>query len=277
LGGMRELGYVEGRNLVLEARNADGNAERLDALAMELVRLKVDVILTFGTPASQAAQRTTTTIPIVVLVTADPVRDGFAESMARPGGNMTGMSVGIGEIIQKYVELLRTMVPKLSRVAVVVSATNAGHAPLLLSVQLAAQRLGWATLPVSVRGPDDIEQGFAMMAREHTGAVIILPDSFFGQQRQQISKLALKYRLPSISMSSDFVEAGTLMSYGASLNDNVRRAATFVDKILKGAKPGDLSFELPTRYYLIINRGTAKSLGLAIPQELMLRADRVIE
>jgi putative ABC transport system substrate-binding protein len=274
---MRALGYVEGKNFVLEARNADGNAERLDSLAAELVRLKVDVILTFGTAASQAAHLTTTTIPIVVIGTSDPVRDGFAASMARPESNITGMSIGIGEVVQKYVELLNLMVPKLSRVAVIVNPTNPSHSPLLLRVQLASHRLGWTVLPVSVRRPDDLEQGFATMAREHVGAVIILPDSFLLQQRQQISSLALKYRLLSISMVSDFVEAGVLMSYGLSMNDNFRRAATFVDKILKGAKPGELPFELPTRYYLVINRGTAKALGLTIPQELMLRADRVIQ
>jgi putative ABC transport system substrate-binding protein len=277
LDGMRELGYVVGRNLVLEARFADGSVERLDSLAAELVRLKVDVILTWGTPASQAAQRATTTIPIVVGATSDPVRDGLGASMARPGGNITGMSTGTSEIAQKCVELLSTMVPKLSRVAVVHTPANAGHAPLLYSVQLAGQRLGWEFLPVSVHSQDDIELGFATMARDHAGAVIILPDSSFGPQ--QISRLALKHRLPSIGVGwgASFAEVGGLMTYGVSTNDNVRRAATFVDRILKGAKPGELPFELPTRFYLIINRRTATSLGLVIPQELMLRADRVIE
>ena len=277
LNGMRELGYVEGRNLVLEARHADGNAERLDGLAAELVRLKVDVMLTFGAAASQAAQRATTTIPIVVVATSDPVRDGFAASLSRPGGNLTGMSTGTSEIIQKFVELLNTAVPKLSSVAVMFNPTNASHSALLLSVKLAAQQFGWAMLPVSVRKPEDIEPAFTTMSRERAGAVIVLPDSFLLQQRQQISRLALKHRLPSISMVSEFPEAGVLMSYGANVNDNVRRAATFVDRILKGAKPGELPFESPTRYYLIINRSTGNSLGIAIPQELMLRADRVIE
>ena len=277
LNGMRELGYVVGRNLVLEARNADGSVERLDGLAADLVRLKVDVILTFGTAASHAAQRTTTTIPIVIIATSDPVRDGFAASLARPGGNITGMSIGPGEIVQNYVELLSTTVPKLSRVAVIVNPTNAAHSPMLLNVQLAVQQLGWEVLPVSVRGPDDIEAGFAAMTRGRAGAVIILPDSFLAQQRQQISKLALKYHMPSIAMISEFAEAGALMSYGASMNDNARHAATFVDKILKGAKPGEVPFEAPTRFYLVINRSTATSLGLAVPRDLLVRADRVID
>jgi putative tryptophan/tyrosine transport system substrate-binding protein len=277
LQGMRELGYVEGKNFVLEARYADGDAERLDGLAAELAQLKVDVILTFGAAASQAVQRNTATIPIVVVVTQDPVRDGFAISLARPGGNLTGMSVGTSETIQKCVELLRTMVPKLSRVAVLVNSNNASHSPMLLGVQVAAQRIGWAMLPISVRRPEDIESGFATMARERAGAVIVLPDSFFLQQRQQISTLALKHGLASIAMISDVVESGILMSYAANTNDNVHHIAIFVDKVLKGAKPGELPFELPTRYYLVINRSTAKALGLTIPQELMLRADRVIQ
>jgi putative tryptophan/tyrosine transport system substrate-binding protein len=277
LQGMRELGYVEGKNFVLEARYADGDAERLDGLAAELAQLKVDVILTFGAAASQAVQRNTATIPIVVVVTQDPVRDGFAISLARPGGNLTGMSVGTSETIQKCVELLRTMVPKLSRVAVLVNSNNASHSPMLLGVQVAAQRIGWAMLPISVRRPEDIESGFATMARERAGAVIVLPDSFFLQQRQQISTPALKHRLASIAMISDVVESGILMSYAANTNDNVHHIAIFVDKVLKGAKPGELPFELPTRYYLVINRSTAKALGLTIPQELMLRADRVIQ
>jgi putative tryptophan/tyrosine transport system substrate-binding protein len=215
----------------------------------------------------------------VVIATSDPVREGFAASLARPGANITGMSTGNSEIVQKCVELLSTMVPKLSRVAVIHSPANAGHAPLLQSVQLAVQRVGGEILPVSIRGPDDIEPGFAVMVREHAGAVIILPDTSFSQQRQQILRLALKHRLPSMGVGLDaaFAEAGALMSYGISLNDNVRHAATFVDRILKGAKPSELPFELPTRFYLTINRSTASALGLAIPQELMLRADRVIE
>ena len=226
---------------------------------------------------SRVAQFATVTIPIVVVATSDPVRDGFAETLARPGGNMTGMSLGSGETVQKCVELLRTMVPKLSRVAVMANPTNAANSPALLSVQVVMQRLGGMVLPIGAHSPEDIESGFATMKRENAGAVIILSDSYLVVQRQLISRLALKYRVPSIGMVSGFAEAGTLLSYAADTNDNARRAATFVDKIFKGAKPGDLPFELPTRYYLTINRSTAKALRLTVPQELMLRADRVIE
>ena len=190
---------------------------------------------------------------------------------------MTGMSLGTSETVEKCVELLRTMVPKLSRVAVMANPTNAADSPLLLRVQLLMQRLGGMVLPISAHSTEDIESGFATMARENAGGVIILTDTYLTLQRQQIASLARKYRLPSIGMVSGFAEAGTLLSYAADTNDNARRAATFVDKIFKGAKPGDLPFELPTRYYLFINRSTAKAIGLTIPQELMLRADRVIE
>jgi putative ABC transport system substrate-binding protein len=277
LSGMREQGYVEGRNFVLEARFADGDTGRLESLAPELVRLKVDIILTTGSNASRVAQFSTVAIPIVVVATTDPVRDGFAETLARPGGNMTGMSLGSSETVQKCVELLRTMVPKLSRVAVMANPTDAANSPMLLSVQILMQRLGGTVLPIIAHSPEDIESGFATMTRENAGAVLILSDSYLAVQRQLISRLALKYRVPSIGMVDGFAEAGTLLSYAADTNDNARRAAKFVDKIFNGAKPGDLPFELPTRYYLVINSSTAKALGIAIPQELRLRADRVIQ
>ena len=276
LTGMRERGYVEGKNFVLEVRFADDDVRRLDGLAAELVRLKVDVILTTGSTASRVAQFATTTIPIVVVATLDPVRDGFAATLARPGGNMTGMSIGAHETVQKCAELLRAIVPKLSHVAVMGNPSNAGDSPMLLSVQLLTQRFGGTTLPISAQSTDDIEAGFASMARESAGAVIILTDPYLISQRQLIARLALKYRLPAVGTSIAFADAGILLSYAADTNDNARRAATFVDKILKGAKPGDLPFESPTRYYLTINRSTAKSLGIAVPQELVLRADRVI-
>ena len=277
LSGMREQGYVEGRNFVLEVRFADNDTGRLDGLAAELVRLKVDVILAIGSAVSRVAQFATATIPIVVVATPDPVHDGFAVTLARPGGNMTGMSVGTSETVQKCVELLRTMVPKLSRLAVMGNPSDAANSPMLLSVQLLMQRLGGMVLPISARSTEDIESGFATMARENAGAVIILSDTYLILRRQLIAGFALKYRLPSIGMNSGFTETVTLLTYATDTNDNARRAATFVDKILKGAKPGDLPFELPTRYYLTINRSTAKALGLVIPQELMLRADRVVE
>ena len=190
---------------------------------------------------------------------------------------MTGMSIGAHETVQKCVELLRAMIPKLSRLAVMGNPSNAGDSPMLLSLQVLMQRLGGTTLPISAHSTDDIEAGFASMARENAAAVIILTDPYLISQRRQIAKLALKYRLPTIGTNTAFSEAGILLSYAADTNNNARRAATFVDKILKGAKPGDLPFELPTRYYLAINRSTAKALGIPVPQELLLRADRVIE
>ena len=277
LQGMRERGYAEGKQFVFEARYADGNADRLDGFAAELVRLKADVILTIGNPASHAAQRATPAIPIVVVGTADPVRDGFAESLARPGGNITGLSSGSGEIVQKWVEFLITIIPKSSRVAALLNPANSAHSHMLLSVQTALRKTGRQVLPISARSPEDIERGFAAMARERADAVILLPDSAFSQHRHQVAGLALKHRLPTIAQASVFAEAGVLLAYGFEINDSLRSAATFVDKILKGAKPGELPFEQPTRYYLVINRKTAKALGLTIPQELLLRADKVID
>jgi putative ABC transport system substrate-binding protein len=277
LQGMKELGYVEGKHFVMEYRFADGHNERLSALAAELVRLNADVIVTSGIAASQAAQRTTSTIPIVVTVTPDPVRDGFAMTLAKPGGNITGLSSGVAEVIQKHVELLVTVRPQIARIAVLLNPANASNTPLLLSVQVAAQRSGRQVLPVAVSSPEDIERGFASMPRNGADAVIVLVDSLFRQQRRQIAGLALKHRLPSSFIGIDFSDAGGLFVYSADQIENFRRAAIFVDKILKGAKPGELPFELPTRYQLVINRKTATALGLTIPQELLLRADRVIE
>jgi putative ABC transport system substrate-binding protein len=275
--GLRERGYVEGKNLVLEAHYVDGNADRLDGLAAELVRQKADLILTLGSIASRAAQRATATIPIVVIATNDPVGDGFATSLARPGSNLTGMSAGNDDTVQKLIELLIVAVPKLKRIAVLANPASSGHAPLLLRLEAAAPQTGQQILPMSVRTPDEIEHGFATMARERADAVIILGDAFLFQQRTQIAGLALKHRLPSIYASVGYAETGGLMSYGADINDNFRRAGIFVDKIMKGAKPGDIPFEQPTRYYFVINPKTAKAIGLAIPKELLLRADRVVE
>jgi putative ABC transport system substrate-binding protein len=277
LQGMKELGYVEGKHFVLELRFADGNNERLSALAGELVQLNADVIVTQGVAASHAAQRTTSTIPIVVAVTPDPVRDGLAMSLAKPSGNITGMSSGTAEVIQKHVELLATAVPRITRIAILLHPANPGHPALVLSVQVAAQRTGRQVLPVAAGSPEEIERGFASMTRNGADAVIVLVDSMFRQQRRQIAGLALKHRLPSSYANLEYADAGGLIVYAANVNENFRRAAIFVDKILKGAKPGELPFELPTRFQLVINRKTANALGLTIPQELLLRAERVIE
>ena len=275
--GMRDLGYVEGKNFVLEERSADGNAERLDALAAELVRLKVDLILSNGTPAHLAAQRATRTIPIVVLADNDPVGTGLAASLARPGGNITGMSSGGTEVVQKLFELLITALPKLSRIAVLGNPANKSHPPQLSLLQAAAKQRGKQVLPVSASAGDDVVRGFATMARDKADAVVVLLDGFMVQNRKQISELALKHRLPSIFPLQGYAEVGGLMSYGSDIADNYRRAAIFVDKILKGTKPGEIPFEQPTRYYLEINRKTANALGVKISRDFLTRADKVIE
>jgi len=277
LKGMRELGYVEGKHFVIEARYADGKAGPLPDFAAELVRLNVDIIVANGTPVYHALRQATKTIPIVITVSADPVSEGFAASLARPGGNFTGLSSANVELTPKHLELLMTAVPRLSRVAVLMNPAHSGHPARLKIIQAAAQKTGMQVLPVDAPTPDGIERAFGTMARERAGALIILGDSFFVQQIRQIAELALKHRLPSIYVNRDFADAGGLMSYGQNQTDNFRRAATYVDKILKGAKPGDLPIEQPTAFELVINRKTAKAFGLTIPQELVLRADRVIE
>jgi putative ABC transport system substrate-binding protein len=275
--GMRELGYVEGKNLLIEWRFADGKIERLPGLASELVRAKVEVIATHGTTGTQAAQRATRTIPIVFGSANDPVASGFAASLARPGGNITGLSLISVDVSQKHLELLKTLVPRMSRVAVLVNPGNSSLPAVLKSIQAAAQQFGVKVLPADARTPEEIEHGFAAMRRERADAVIILNDTFFIGQRRQITELAARNRLPSMFPFREDVEAGGLMSYGQNLADHYRRAATYVDKILKGAKPSDLPIEQPTKIHLAINRKTAKALGLKIPQELLLRADEVIE
>ena len=275
--GLRERGFVEGKNFVLESRYAEGDADRLNGFAAELVRQKVDLILSTGGPATHAAKQATAAIPIVVTVTTDPVGEGFAASLAQPGGNITGMATGVEDTVLKLVELLILAIPKLKRIAVITNPASRPHAPLLSRLQTAARQAGKQVLPVSVRMPAEIERGFATMARERADAVIIFADSFLFSQRALIAGLALKQRLPSINAIAGYAEAGGLMNYGLDVNDNFRRVGIFVDKILKGAKPGDIPFEQPTRYYLVINRKTANALGIKISGELLTRADKVIE
>ena len=276
LDGLRERGYVEGKNLVLEGRYADGNADRMDGLAAELVRQNVDLIVSTGV-ASLAAKRATATIPIVVTLMTDPVGEGLAASLARPGGNITGMTTGNDDTAQKLVELLLVAAPKIKSIAVISNAAVSTHPQLVQRVQAAAKQAGKPIVPIGVRTPQDIERGFARIAREHADAVIILADSFLLSQRAQIAALALKQRLPSIYPQQQYPESGGLLSYGGNFNDNFSRVGIFVDKILKGAKPGDIPFEQPTRYYLVINRKTANALGIKIHGELLARADKVIE
>jgi putative ABC transport system substrate-binding protein len=275
--GMRELGYVEGKNLVIEWRYAEQKYERLPALAAELVRLNVEVIVTHGSPATQAAQRASASIPIVTAAVIDPVGSGFAASLARPGGNITGLSLITIDASPKQMELLKLMLPALSRVAVLVDSGNSGHPGILKSLQAAARQVGAKVLPVDARSPEEIERGFAAVKRDRADAVIILVDSFFVGQRRQVAEHAARNRLPSMFSFREDVAAGGLMSYGQNLADYYRQAAAYVDKILKGARPGELPIEQPVRFHLAVNRKTAKALGLAIPQELLLRADEVIE
>jgi putative ABC transport system substrate-binding protein len=275
LQALRELGYVEGKNLLIEWRFADGNAERLPALAMELVALKVDVLVTSASPATSAAQKATATIPIVFANVGNPVAIGFVKNLARPGGNMTGLSNITGELGPKHLEMLLSMAPKVSRMAVLV---NSGQVGYLKTVRTAAPRTTvTTTLGFEARNPEEIEDAFARMTREKVEAVIVGPDALFTQQRRQIAKLAAKHRLPSIALNPLYPAAGGLMSYGQNSSEIYLRLAAYVDKILKGAKPADLPVEQPMRFELVINAKTAKALGLTIPQELRIMADKVIE
>jgi len=276
--GMRQLGYVEDKNFVLKERFAsDGDYARLPEIATELVRSTVDVIVVTGGPATHALKQATAGIPIIVTIATDPVREGIAVSMAHPGGNFTGFSAFLDSLFPKHVEFLKVAVAKLSRVAVLSKAGNPNHPRLLKLVEDAAQTHGIQMLPVAANDVKDIEQGFSEMARQRAQAVIILGDSFFVQHFRTIAGFAVKHRIASIYSGREYPDAGGLMSYGPSFADNFRRAATYVDKILKGAKPGDLPFEQPTRLYLTINSKTGKAIGLTISSELLLRADNVIE
>ncbi len=276
--GLRELGYVEGRNIVIERRFAGGKQERLPALAAEIVRLKVDVIVTGANPVIAAVKQATATIPVVMAVSRDPVGVGFIASVARPGGNITGLSNDpTPEIVGKYLELLKEAVPGVSRVALVWNPVPPGARTYRDVVERAARKLGVAVQSVEVRGRDDFEGGFAAMGRGRADGVVVLPDPVIFSARDQVALLAVKNRLPAVTGLREFAEAGSLMSYGPNIAQQFRRAATYVDKILKGAKPGDLPVEQATKFELVINLKTAKALGLTIPRSLLLRADEVIQ
>jgi len=275
--GLRELGYVEGQNIAIESRWAEGNYDRLPGLAAELVRLKMDLVVTYGTPASQAAKRATGTIPIVMAGVIDPVASGLVTIVARPGGNLTGLSLMAPELVGKQLEILKDVVPKISRVALLGNPANPGNAPQVRHAQDAARALGLRLQPLEARGPTDIDSAFAVMTSEQAGAVIVLVDAMLLDRRTRIADLAARHRLPAVYGLSDHAEAGGLMAYGPNRLDMFRRAATYVDKILKGAKPGDLPVEQPTKFALVINLKTAKALCLTIPQSLLQRADQVIE
>jgi len=275
--GLRELGWVEGQNITIELRFSEGKMERLPDLAAELVHLNVDLIVAAAARPPVAAKQATRTIPIVMTNMGDPVGTGLVASLARPGGNVTGLSLLTPELIGKQLELLKEIVPRLSRVAVLRNPTSPTHPLSLREAEVAARSLGIQLEVLEARGPDEFEMAFAAMTRKRAGALNVLGDGMFFLHRTRIAALAAKYRLPAIFAQRQHADAGGLMAYGSSLRDNFRRAATFVDKILKGAKPADLPVEQPTKFELVINLKTAKALGLTIPQSMFIRADEVIQ
>ena len=275
--GLRELGYVEGKNIVIDWRSAEEKLDRLPALAADLVYLKVDIIVTGGSSPTRAAKEATTTIPIVMAQDADPVGSGFVASLARPGGNITGLSTLAPELSGKRLEILKEVVPKLSRVAVLGNSTEPGNAQMLGETERAAVVFGVKLQYVDVLSPKDIETAFRTASKARADAVLELPSFVFNSHRTEIAKLAVKSQLPAVYPQREFAEDGGLMSYGVSLTDLFRRAAGYVDKILKGAKPADLPVEQPMKFELVINLKTAKQIGLTIPQSVLYRADRVIK
>ena len=275
--GLRELGYVAGKNIVIEWRSAEGKSERLPELAAELARLKPDALVAVGTPASLAVQKATTTLPIVMINAGDPIGTGLVKNLARPGGNLTGFSLMTAEIRPKQLEILREMVPALSRVAIMVNPANTSNITESKQLQTAAQRFGVTIQFVEARTPQEIASGFVEMARQNARALLLPRDALFIQQREQILQLLAKHRLPCISGYGEFAEAGGLMSYGPKLRENYRRAAIYVDKILKGANPGELPVEQPTTFELAVNLKTAKALGIKVPQTIMIQATKVID
>jgi putative tryptophan/tyrosine transport system substrate-binding protein len=279
--GLRDLGYVEGRSVVIEYRDAEGKFERLPALAAELVALKVDVILTGGTPQALAAKQATKTIPIVFTSATDPVTDGLVTTLARPGGNVTGLStISAPEIVGKRLELLKQVIPEITRAAVLWQPGGQGertNKDMLKGAEVAARALGVRPHFVEARSPADFDRAFSDMTRARAGALTPVGGSMFFNERRRLVDLAAKNRLPAVYSQREFVDAGGLMAYGANIADLFRRAATYVDKILRGAKPADLPVEQPTKFELVINLKTAKALGLTIPPSLLARADEVIQ
>jgi putative ABC transport system substrate-binding protein len=275
--GLRELGYVEGRNIFIDYRWAEGTPDRLPALADELINLRVDVIVTQSNAAVAALQQATRTVPIVVAGMGDPVESGFVASLARPAGNITGFSNQAEEFAGKWVELLREAVPKISRVAVLAVSQTSSHRTYWAQIQATAQALKMTPQRQEVVGPDEIEHAFANLTKGHPQGLIVLPHAVTIERRTQIVDLSAKNRLPGMYPFSLFVESGGLMSYGTNLADLHRRAATYVDKILKGGKPADLPVEQPIKFDLIINLKAAKQIGLTIPPNVLARADKVIK
>jgi len=275
--GLRELGYVEGQNIQVEYRYAGNDIARLAAMAADLVDAKVELIVAGGTQAIVAAKQATATIPIVFPVTFDPVASGFVASVARPGGNLTGMDALNPVVTAKRVELLKEVIPGIARIAVFRNPTNPGSMLALRQTEVAAKRLGIGLGTLQVQTPEQLEDAFAAAAKARPDAIMVISDNFFQTQVRRIVQFAVKLNLPGMFDTRDFVEAGGLMSYGADLGDLYRRAAGFADKILKGAKPADLPVEQATKFDLVINRKTAKALRLTLPQSLLMRADQIID
>ena len=275
--GLRELGYIEGKNIMIEWRSAEGKIERRSEIAAELARLKVDVIVSAGPTVTRAVKEATSTIPIVMAQDPDPVGNGFVASLARPGGNITGLATLSTEISGKQLELLKEIVPKLSRVAVIGNSTNPGDSQALREVVLAAGSFEIYLRYLDVLDPKDLETTFRSAAKGRADALVLLGNPILNAHRKPIVDLAAKHRLPAIYSRPEYIESGGLMYYGTSYNDSFRRAATYVDKILKGAKPGELPVEQATKFELIVNLKAANQIGLKIPPHVLAKADRVIK
>lgn len=277
LQGLRELGYIEGQNIAIEYRYAEGRQDRYPALVADLVRLKVDVIVTHGSTGTRAAKEITSTLPIVMANDPDPVGSGFVASLARPGGNITGLSALAPELSGKRLELVKETVPRLSRIAILGTSSHPGNAQNFRETEIAAEAFRIMLQYQEVMRPEDIETAFRAASKSPTDALLVLGSFVQINQRTQIAALASRSRLPVMYPQSEFVEVGGLMSYGVNRNDMARRAAMYVHKILKGAKPADLPVEQPTKFELVINLKTAKALGLTIPPAVLYRADRIIK
>jgi putative ABC transport system substrate-binding protein len=277
LQGMRELGYVEGRNFVMEWRFAEAKAERYVEFAAELARLKVDVVVTGAPQAVRPMQQAAPQIPIVMGISTDPVGSGFAASLARPGGNITGIASSLEDSSPKQLELLVAAVPNMVRLGLLATSMSPAYAAVLKRIQVSAQQAHLTLVTADARNGDELAAAFATLSKGRAQAVIVPSDVLFNLNREKIAALAISHRLPSMFGVREYVEAGGLMSYGESFREFFRRAASYVDKIIKGAKPGDLPIEQPSRFYLTINRKTARALGITIPQSLLGRADEVIE
>ena len=277
--GLRELGYVEGKNVIVEARFAEGHPERLPELVAEVLRLKVDVLLAGSTPGALAAKKATTTVPIVFAGVLEPVHSGVVAGLARPGGNITGVAVGIGGsgFAGKYVELLKEAVPDISHVALLWNSAHPAGAPQVREIEAAARTLKVKLDLLDAGNAANLDRALATIGASGAQGIILVPNPFFDTSRVKLVQFAASKRLPTMYYFKHFADAGGMMSYGSSVEESYRRAATYVDKILKGAKPADLPIEQPTRFELVINLKTAKALGLKIPQSLLLRADNIIE